>query len=87
MFASLLSEFISSHEQDTFRVAVNLRIQSEYRKIRTRNKTPYLGTFHAVFLMTVFFREFFSNKKQNKEEDLLQNLKNFNSLNAKVAII
>ena len=27
---------------------VNLRIQSEYRKIRTR-KTPYLDTFHAVY--------------------------------------
>ena len=27
--------------------AVNLRIQSEYRKMRTR-KTPYLETFHAV---------------------------------------
>ena len=26
---------------------VNLRIQSEYKKIRTR-KTPYLDTFHAV---------------------------------------
>ena len=28
-------------------ISVNLHIQSEYRKIRTR-KTPYLDTFHAV---------------------------------------
>ena len=27
---------------------VNLRIQSEYGKIRTRKKTPYSDTFHGV---------------------------------------
>ena len=34
---------------DIFRKNIHhtLRIQSEYRKIRTR-KTPYLDTFHAV---------------------------------------
>ena len=33
--------------------SVNLPIQSEYRKIRTR-KTPYLDTFHAVILCEYF---------------------------------
>ena len=28
--------------------SVNLRIQSEYRNVRTR-KTPHLDTFHAVY--------------------------------------
>ena len=31
--------------------AVNLQIQSKYRKIRSK-KTPYLDTFHAVYSIT-----------------------------------
>ena len=34
---------------DWIRRFINLRIHSKYRKIRTR-KTPYLGTFHYVFV-------------------------------------
>ena len=30
---------------------VNLRIQSESRKIRTRNNSVYLDTFHAVIML------------------------------------
>ena len=41
---------------------VNLRIQFEYRKIRTR-KNPYLDTFHAVWyiLMKVFKKTWIEN--------------------------
>ena len=34
---------------------VNLRIQSEYRKIRTI-KTPHLDTFHAVVFLVIMYR-------------------------------
>ena len=39
---------------NTERYEVSLRIQSERGKIRTRTKTPYLDTFHAV--LDIMFR-------------------------------
>ena len=41
------SWFVFSYIRLNTEMYVNLRIQSEYRKIRTR-KTPYLDTFQAV---------------------------------------
>ena len=40
---------------------VNLGIQSQYRKMRTR-KTPYLDTFHAVIIAWLFIQYVLSKK-------------------------
>ena len=45
--------------------SVNLRIQSECGKIRTR-KTPNTDNFHAVKYIIVFSKTFIIPKKQDK---------------------
>ena len=44
-------------ELNTKIYAINLRIQSEWRKKRTR-KTPYLDTFHPVSLLAICVNHF-----------------------------
>ena len=47
LFATEHNHCVKSVQIWSFFWPVNLRIQSEYRKMRTR-KDPYLDTFHAV---------------------------------------
>ena len=58
-YGDLLRSCIRTEYGDLLRkspysVSVNLRIQSECRKIRTR-KTPYLDNFHAVGYLYVHY--------------------------------
>ena len=66
------------------RYGVSLRIQSECRKIRTKN-TPYLDPFHAVVIMNVLrvynnrhkSQKSYTNQRQSKVERFSKIVNNF----------